>query len=135
MIKINQTRFGEGIGNCFASCVCCLLEIEDPESVPNFCFMADNWWSAFKDWMIENYNLKAKFAPLLEHEIKNINAGEWNFSHEPPVILMGYNHNNIGHAVVYCPDNTIWNTNRTCQGLISIDGYVYFEPNKKHDST
>lgn len=37
-------------GNCFATCVACLLEI-DPRTVPNFAAHPGDWWAPFQDWL------------------------------------------------------------------------------------
>lgn len=125
MIKINQTRFGEGKGNCFAACVCCLLEIEDVESVPNFCFAADNWWKFFTNWILENTTFEAKcfwvpddgtWLALIPGVIK------------APCIISGPNHDGVMHSVVYCEDGTIWNTNPTCKGLTKVVDIIFLIP-------
>ena len=134
MIKINQTRFGEGKGNCFASCVCCILEIEDPESVPNFCFAVpekEDWWAFFVSWLKKNHQLDAKFTFTSDEDEETILSGRWNNKIKPPFIISGHNHEGIMHSVVYCPDNTIWNTNRTCKGLVDVVDIIYFVPGIK----
>lgn len=52
MRKQHQTQFGEPMGNCFATCVACLLDI-DVADVPNFCALGDLWWRDFSDWLNE----------------------------------------------------------------------------------
>jgi hypothetical protein len=48
--KQHQTKFGEGDGNCFATCVAMLLDL-DVDDVPNFVHAGDFWWSDFTDWL------------------------------------------------------------------------------------
>lgn len=46
-----QTRFGKHRGNCFATCIACLLEVP-VDSVPNFC-ENDNWREATNEWLAQ----------------------------------------------------------------------------------
>lgn len=48
-----QTILGEG-GNCFATCVAILLDI-DVKDVPNFCWGKnnENWWEGFQKWLVD----------------------------------------------------------------------------------
>lgn len=52
MTPVQQDKFGEGEGNCFAACVATLLDLPLAE-VPNFCIAAPprNWWAEFQDWL------------------------------------------------------------------------------------
>ena len=45
-----QTIFGEGIGNCFSTCIENILGITD---VPNFCAYED-WPHNYRQWLIDN---------------------------------------------------------------------------------
>lgn len=49
-----QTLFGEGKGNCFATCVACAFNIP-LDGVPNFCvdYDEDKWWKEFLNWLRE----------------------------------------------------------------------------------
>lgn len=40
------------MGNCFATCVACLLEL-DPAIVPNFVAKRGDWWAGLQDWLVE----------------------------------------------------------------------------------
>ena len=49
MQAIDQTTFGEGLGNCFSACVASILELPI-EEVPFF--GADElWWTRFAEWL------------------------------------------------------------------------------------
>lgn len=43
VIKQKQTLFGKGVGNCFSTCIACLLDLP-VEAVPNFCSHPDDEW-------------------------------------------------------------------------------------------
>lgn len=36
-------------GNCFRTAIACILEL-DPESIPHFEDMQDEWWQSIQDW-------------------------------------------------------------------------------------
>lgn len=49
MIPVDQTTFGEGVGNCFSACVASILEMQI-DDVPFF--GADElWWDRFQEWL------------------------------------------------------------------------------------
>lgn len=53
MKPVTQTQFGRPNGNCFASCVASILELELTE-VPNFCAgRVKDWMVPFQDWLAE----------------------------------------------------------------------------------
>lgn len=54
MIRLHQTQFGKPRGNCFATCLACILEIP-LDDVPNFC-EHDNWRDETDKWL-EPYGL------------------------------------------------------------------------------
>ncbi len=61
MQAIDQTTFGEGLGNCFSACVASILHLQI-EEVPFF--GADElWWTRFAEWL-EARNL---YAICLKH--------------------------------------------------------------------
>ena len=51
---IGNGENGEPKGNCFATCVACLLDL-DVSAVPNFCAEEDgrNWWRSLVEWLAE----------------------------------------------------------------------------------
>jgi hypothetical protein len=51
MTPIKQTIFGEGKGNCFATCVASILDLP-LEDVPNFaCSPSEEWFGEFFNWL------------------------------------------------------------------------------------
>lgn len=52
MKPVDQTLFGQGVGNCFAACVASILEIR-LEDVPNFCgqYAEGKWYAEFIKWL------------------------------------------------------------------------------------
>ncbi len=125
MIKLYQTRFGENVGNCFTACVCCILEIPDVESVPVFCSDKENWYKIFSEWLHKHYGLYPYILDLKRKRAKQILKGHWAFKIKLPVIICGPTHGGM-HAVVYCEDNTIWNTNPSNPELLDIYCAVHF---------
>lgn len=50
MTPPHQTIFGVPQGNCFATCIACLLDMK-VDDVPNFCSMGDEvWWFEATEW-------------------------------------------------------------------------------------
>jgi hypothetical protein len=55
---LHQTSFGFPNGNCFATCLACILEL-DVATVPNFCFEnGDDWFNAANAWLTERFHLR-----------------------------------------------------------------------------
>lgn len=56
MIKVNQTDFSKGTGNCFSACVASILEF-DIRDIPNFLVDADGqtvkMWQMIGEWLNE----------------------------------------------------------------------------------
>lgn len=50
MKRHHQTLFGEKVGNCFATCIACLLDL-DVDAVPNFCASPSRWWDDARRWL------------------------------------------------------------------------------------
>ncbi len=49
--SIEQTIFGNGIGNCFAACVASILKCS-LDDVPNFCYNNnENWWKDTQEFL------------------------------------------------------------------------------------
>jgi len=51
MIEQHQTVFGYPNGNCFSTCVACLLDVP-VEDVPNFVADNDHWFHALEKWLV-----------------------------------------------------------------------------------
>lgn len=51
MIEQHQTIFGYPNGNCFSTCVACLLDMP-VEDVPNFVGDNEDWYHALEDWLV-----------------------------------------------------------------------------------
>ena len=78
MQAIDQTTFGEGLGNCFSACVASILEVS-LEDVPFF--GADElWWTRFSEWL-EARNL---YAVCLKHRAGRAPVGYHILSGKSP---------------------------------------------------
>mgnify|MGYP006350002283 CR=1 FL=1 len=88
--KLRQTTFGtpklvddvwvmpvgETIGNCFATCVACLLDM-DLEDVPNFVDTEGDWWWRFQVW------LEARGMYAIEINFVKSDDSRYNFEPVP----------------------------------------------------
>jgi hypothetical protein len=53
LARQRQTVFGDGKGNCFATCIACLLRVP-ADTVPNFCVdRPSRWFMDCNDWLRE----------------------------------------------------------------------------------
>ena len=78
MQAIDQTTFGEGLGNCFSACVASILELPI-DDVPFF--GADElWWTRFSEWL-EARNL---YAVCLKHRAGRAPVGYHILSGKSP---------------------------------------------------
>ncbi len=50
MKELTQTVFGEHKGNCFPTCIACLLDCEKDTDVPNF--HGADWWGQYQEWLV-----------------------------------------------------------------------------------
>lgn len=53
----HQTTFGMPNGNCFATCMACILDL-DVDQVPNFMHEGDEWFAAAQSWLSRRYSLR-----------------------------------------------------------------------------
>lgn len=56
MRKQDQTVHGEGTGNCLATCIACVLDV-DVALVPNFCATWRDWQEVMNEWLSEHFGL------------------------------------------------------------------------------
>lgn len=72
MVKVYQSRFGRGDGNCFAACVASILEIPlgSVSDIPE----SDGWWIHFTRWARDAHGLRPlayDYAPEIEVWLPN----------------------------------------------------------------
>ena len=89
------------MGNCFATCVACLLDL-DPSVVPNFAAKRGDWWASFQDWLVE----RGYFAIEIDHKNPDEPAAFWPLPGDVLCIINGksprgdYTHSVIGKTEV-----------------------------------
>lgn len=100
MIKVYQTTFGEGEGNCLQACIASILELR-LDQVPHFAKMyGDNWLSEFAEWLrhlcLSAITIKG-FEPKTSTDLLNSSSLEDCY-----VIVGGEGWSEgVGHSVVY----------------------------------
>ncbi len=110
MKLVDQTLFGDGVGNCFAACVATILG-EPLALVPNFCADGgDVWYQKFAEWL----NGRG-FAPLtfcFPDEKSFEPHAEWATKLGPNVPWIACGDTPRGkHAVVYVGDKLFHDPN------------------------
>jgi hypothetical protein len=96
MKKQHQTIIDKDIGNCFATCIACLLDL-DVADVPNFITLSDLWWREFTDWL----NARGYSAIMVDMRIKGAWSGSMAcWSHALCVVGGQSPRGDYGHAVV-----------------------------------
>lgn len=127
MIKVMQTAFGFGKGNCFTACVASILELPI-EDVPDFCLMGDTvWWEELEKWLFVR-----GLAPLtfcFNHGKQVTAEGTKDFFYvvpRVPLILSGNNHSGVAHSVVLYDGDKIHNPNPNCSGLATYRDIIAF---------
>lgn len=97
MTPQHQTIFGDGKGNCFATCIACILDLP-VEDVPNFC---GDYWSDDGEWFRQTNKW------LAQHGLRYIELGfgDWVFNYhgvpDVDVIVSGPGPRGCDHAVIW----------------------------------
>ena len=129
MLKQHQTILGAGKGNCFSTCIACLLELPVDE-VPNFC--GDNWGND-GEWFRAANRWLARFG-LRYFEV---DFGEW-VGHELGLpdcylIVCGPGPRDCDHATVWLGGEMIHDPHPSGMGLLkpkSVGLLVPTDPRK-----
>lgn len=125
MRKVDQTLFGEGVGNCFAACLASILEC-DLHSMPNFFadYDADTWYKELISWLG-----KRGLAPLTQRfpgDPESFMA--WVRVAAPNIPWIAGGPTNRGlHSCVYVGDQLVHdpNPNFGRKGLDAVDDATY----------
>lgn len=105
-------------GDCFRTCVACILEIPDATHVPHFfenCFDDPHLWQqSLNDWLFKR--------GLAYIEISSPGA-EWfkSWGIDTYHIISGYSTRGFGHAVVGRNGKIVWDPHPSRNGLIDRD--------------
>ena len=123
MIRVDQTLFGVGTGNCFAACIACFAEVPIAE-VPNFCCLEGDWYAECNRWLIQR-GFRIGFwemeLPGFVHEMRRLNPNRdfyWIAGGTCPP-----RKSNPGgpHVCVYLNDRLWHDPNPERTGLIKTD--------------
>lgn len=119
MIKLHQTKFGDKQGNCFATCVACLFDIKDVDSVPNFCVDYDDWFKAFCDFISQYGYTAIMLTP--NHEVRARLK-------DTLMIAGGMSPRGINHAVIVKGEELVWDPHPDNTGLLKIEDVTVLIP-------
>jgi hypothetical protein len=115
VIPVDQTAFGEGVGNCFSACVASILHVPLAD-VPTFC-IHDDWWERFLAWLWLRglYAIGLKYNP--EYEL----AGYHILSGKSP-------RGEFEHSVVARRDKIVHDPHPSRDGLRSFTDCIIILP-------
>lgn len=122
MRKQYQTIFGTPFGNCFATCVACIFEI-DVAFMQNFMFSADDeWWDVLRAWCDER-----GYTPLM-FPCDGPEQLDENLPHAY-AILSGPGPRGLDHSVIYRGGEMVWDPHPSGDGIIGYKDVVVFLKN------
>ena len=110
MNRYDQTTFGDPGGDCFSTCVRCVLEIED--EIPNFCSF-DDWWARLQTWLRPR-DLVYVDCTIREDGHQWEDLGFHLFSGDGP--------RGVRHTVVGWSGGTVWDPHPDRSGLLGDRG-------------
>ena len=117
MKKIDQTIFGDKKGNCFSTCVACIIE-KNIDEIPNFCVEYEDWYRETEKWLDSNgYSIvyiknNCKFPNI----VLPLNY---------PIIVSGTSpRGNFGHSVIYLNEKLYHDPHPDRSGLKDINDYI-----------
>ena len=118
-----QTRHGDGEGNCLLACVASMCDVE-VEEVPDVTELmasgastecgAPLWWHHLAEWLQENGYHAMMFS------------SEYPMPRDMPVIVIGPQASGDSHAVIYRDGEPVWDPNQVNPaGLTGIRGWLW----------
>jgi hypothetical protein len=125
MKPIDQTLFGDGVGNCFTACVASILELP-LEGLPNFCVeYPDPWFPRFESWLAA----RGVFVVSFNFMEDPANVGPflaWS-EHVSAPFIVGGDTPRGKHAVIYERGKLIHdpNPNHGRTGVDAIDDAIF----------
>ena len=125
MIRVDQTTFGHGKGNCFTACVASILELS-LESVPNFCLDHEGgaWFPALREWLAAR-SCGVVYWPVQNDEER---SSLLRFASElkiVPWIASGPNADGVAHSTVWVGDALAHDPNPSRNGLAKLDDAIF----------
>ena len=121
MRRQRQTIFGAPHGNCFSTCVACVLDL-DLEDVPNFCGDGlEDWWDRFEAWCVERGLFPFEYYPKSWKEWKE------RLPAHMVVICSGPAERGHDHSTVYLGNGTLlWDPHPSDAGLLEVVDVLVF---------
>lgn len=128
MIKQHQTVFGAGKGNCFATCIACILELP-VDDVPNFC--GDHWTDDGEWFRQANKWLAPRGLRYIEFQY-----GDWVVGvPDCHVIVCGHGPRGCDHATVWFNGKLAHDPHPSGDGLLEpkfVGFFVAIDPAVKN---
>lgn len=120
MIRVHQTKFGEGAGNCFSACIASLLELP-LEEVPFFC--ADvNWRESTDRWLSPRGYFYMDVT--LKGDMRDELCRFWGYH-----VISGDGPRGLRHSVIGLAGRMVFDPHPSGEGLIGDDfGYGFLVP-------
>jgi len=115
MMEQHQTIFGKGKGNCFATCVGCILDI-NINDVPNLSWISPNWREDTNQWLNQ---FKLYFVDFeLPGDLRDEQVKYWGYH-----IIFGDSPRGDGvrHSVVGYQGKMIFDPHPDNTGLVGDD--------------
>ena len=102
-------------GDCWRTCIACLLHIDDPTEVPHFAHpdmsnSFDDMFSVTNAWLVKNYTCRlAMIGYPGTNGIGEI-VDNWNYE-KIPMMICGMSPRGLIHAVVFCDGEVVCDPN------------------------
>ena len=112
-----QAITGEN-GDCFRTCLACLLDLESPTDVPDFANDPDEfWYETCNTWLRTNFGCQL-------HYIEADKVDPNGLKH--PHLMMGVSPRGFLHCCVGCRGEIVHDPHPDQTGLIEVRQYGYF---------
>ena len=126
------------IGDCFRTCLACVLDAERVEDIPHF--FADVWppgeldpeiaelaITSAQKWLLENSAFGYIEFPLAASNNERLFKWLRSYCSDRTPLIVGCTSKNGGHAVVVFPDGEIWDPSLDNSGMVGPmkDGYYW----------
>lgn len=122
MTPQHQTIFGAGKGNCYATCIACLLDLE-VEDVPNFCvdYPADEWFQETQRWLAKRGTGTVYYTggQTALDELTALYPAAY-------CIVAGPGPRGCDHVVIYRGGEMVHDPHPSGAGLVEVEGVELF---------
>lgn len=123
MIPVDQTKFGERAGNCFAACIASILGLS-LSRLPNFCAWPESeWWERTNAWLAEHHGVRALMVVADSFGAKGL--GELSDVYH---IKSGDGPRGLKHSVVGLGEEVVHDPHPSRSGLVKIETLEFLIP-------